>query len=232
METLRGSLFIHVEQKCSAVCWQSTKIYIKTSRLHHATSVWSALAWWGICSLRICSHGIWGTLYTNMSTALSKWQAWFMQFRVNIGEGSGCRLALACSDLHSQTLALLRVTSLAVFFILFYLLIIFCLNLSIFYNSCQVVKTRKKKLNYNVNCNRRLHFPLPAMSLEFDTNRVHCQWRWDAVVVKRLKLISTITDRVLQVICKRKRQDPQIRGYRTAEYERNAQSFSLSVFLP
>ncbi len=37
-------------------------------------------------------------------------------------------------------------------------------------------------------------------------------------------------NRVLQVICRRKRQDLQIRGYRTAEYERNAKSFSLSVF--
>ncbi len=37
--------------------------------------------------------------------------------------GSGCRLALALSDLHSQTLALLRATSLAFFFIFFYLLI-------------------------------------------------------------------------------------------------------------
>ncbi len=86
--------------------------------------------------------------------------------------------------LHSQTLALLRVTLLAVFFILFYLLIIFCLNLSTFYNSNQVVKTRKKKLNYNVTCNRRLHFPLPATSLAFNTNRVRCQWRRDAVLVK------------------------------------------------
>ncbi len=46
--------------------------------------------------------------------------------------------------LHAQTLALQRVMSLAVFFILFYLLIIFSLNLSTFYNSSQVVKTRKK----------------------------------------------------------------------------------------
>ncbi len=80
--------------------------------------------------------------------------------------------------LHSQTLALPRVTSLAVFFILFHLLFFLCLNLSKFYNSSQVVKTRKKKLNYNVTCNRRLHFPLPATSLAFDTNHVRCQWSW------------------------------------------------------
>ncbi len=55
--------------------------------------------------------------------------------------------------LHAQTLALPRVMSIAVFFILFYLLFIFCLNLSTFYNSSQVVKTRKNKLKYNVTCN-------------------------------------------------------------------------------
>ncbi len=80
-----------------------------------------------------------------------------------------CRCALTLS-----TLALPRVTSLAVFFILFHLLIFLCLNLSKFYNSSQVVKTRIKKLNYNVNYN--LHFPLPATSLAFDTNHVRCQW--------------------------------------------------------
>ncbi len=96
--------------------------------------------------------------------------------------------------LHSQTPALPLVTSLAIlflFFILFYLFIIFKLNHSAFYNSSQVVKTRKKKLNY-VTCNRDLHFSLPATSLAIDTNRACCQWRQDAVVVKRLKLISTI----------------------------------------
>ena len=61
-----------------------------------------------------------------------------------------CILRLAFSDLQSQTLALPLVTS--VFFILFYLLITFCLNLSSFYNSSQVVKTRKKKQNYEVTC--------------------------------------------------------------------------------
>ncbi len=70
-----------------------------------------------------------------------------------------------------------------VFFILFY----FCLNLSTFYNSSQVVKTRKNKLKYNVTCNRRLHFLLPVTSLAFDRNP--CQRRQDAVLVKRLKLI-------------------------------------------
>ncbi len=86
--------------------------------------------------------------------------------------------------LHAQTLGLPQVMSLAVFFILFYLLIIFCLNLSTFYNSSQVVKTRKKKLKYNVTCNRCLHFLLPATSVAFDTNRVLCQRRQDTVVVK------------------------------------------------
>ncbi len=91
--------------------------------------------------------------------------------------------------LHAQTPALPRVMSLAVFFILCYLLIIFCLNLSTFYNSSQVVKTRKNKLEYNVTCNRCLHIVLPATSFAFDTNRVRCQRRQDAVVVKQLKLI-------------------------------------------
>ncbi len=50
--------------------------------------------------------------------------------------------------LHSQTLALWLVTSLSLFFF-FHLLI---LNLSTFYNSSQVVKTCKNKLNYNVTC--------------------------------------------------------------------------------
>ncbi len=69
---------------------------------------------------------------------------------------------LHSQHLHAQTLALPRVMSLAVFFILFYLLIIFCLNLSTFYNSSQVVKTRKKKKN--VTCNRCLHFLLHTVS--------------------------------------------------------------------
>ncbi len=98
-------------------------------------------------------------------------------------------LHLHSQHLHAQILALPRVMSLAVFLILFYLLIIFCLNLSTFYNSSQVVKTRKNKLKYNVTCNRCLHFLLPATSLAFDMNRVRCQQRQDAVVVKRLKLI-------------------------------------------
>ncbi len=50
-------------------------------------------------------------------------------------------------------------------------------------------KTRQNKLKYNVTCNRCLHFLLPVTSLAFDTNRVRCQRRQDAVVVKRLKLI-------------------------------------------
>ncbi len=45
--------------------------------------------------------------------------------------------------LHSQRLALPRVTSLCNIFYFVYLLIFFCLNLSTFYNSSQVVKTRK-----------------------------------------------------------------------------------------
>ena len=132
--------------------------------------------------------------------------------------------------LHSQTLVLPLATSLAVviFFILFYLLITFCLNLSTFYNSSQVVKTRKKKLNYNVTCNRYLHSPLPVTSLAINTNRACCQWRQDAmVVIKRLKLIHYYNVQGPA----RKRQDRQIRGHGTAEYERNAQSLSLSVFL-
>ncbi len=103
---------------------------------------------------------------------------------------STCTLSICTlRHLHAQTLA--RVMSLAVFLflILFYLLIIFCLNFSTFYNSSQVVKTRKNKLKYNVTCNRCLHFLLPVTSLAFDTNRVRCQRRQDAVVVKRLKLI-------------------------------------------
>ncbi len=75
------------------------------------------------------------------------------------------------------------------FFILFYLLSIFKLNLSTFYTSIQVVKTRKKKLNYEVTCNCYLHSSLPATSLAIHTNRACCQWRQDAVVVKLLKLI-------------------------------------------
>ncbi len=75
------------------------------------------------------------------------------------------------------------------FFILFYLLIIFSLNLSTFYNSSQVVKTRKNKQKYNVTCNRCLYFLLSVTLLAFDTNRVRCQRIQDAVVVKRLKLI-------------------------------------------
>ncbi len=47
-------------------------------------------------------------------------------------------------------------------------------------------KTRTNKLKYNVTCNRCL----PATSLAFDTNRVRCQRRQDAVVVKRLKLLE------------------------------------------
>ncbi len=38
-----------------------------------------------------------------------------------------------------------------------------------------------------------------------------------------------MTNRVLQDICRRNRRDLQIRGNKKAEYERNAQSFSLSV---
>ncbi len=96
--------------------------------------------------------------------------------------GSGCRHALAFSDLHSQTPALLFF-----FFILF--IKFFKLNLSTFYTSSQVVKTRKNKLNYEVACNRYLHSLLPETSLAIHTNRACCQWRQDAVVVKRLKLI-------------------------------------------
>ncbi len=73
-----------------------------------------------------------------------------------------CTLRLAPSDLHSQTLALPRVTSLAVFLILNFFLFIdnfLGLDLPTFYNSSQVVKTRKNKLNYNVTCNRCLHSP-------------------------------------------------------------------------
>ncbi len=92
--------------------------------------------------------------------------------------------------LHARTLVLPRVISLEVFIIFYFVLFIdfFCLNLSTFYNSSQVVKTRKK-LKYNVTCNRCLHFLLPVTSLAFDTNRVRCQRRQDTVVVKRLKLI-------------------------------------------
>ncbi len=82
--------------------------------------------------------------------------------------------------LHARTLVLPRVISLEVFIIFYFVLFIdfFCLNLSTFYNSSQVVKTRKK-LKYNVTCNRCLHFLLPVTSLAFDTNRVRCQRRQD-----------------------------------------------------
>uniref|UniRef100_A0A8C2DE38 Apolipoprotein A-Ib n=1 Tax=Cyprinus carpio TaxID=7962 RepID=A0A8C2DE38_CYPCA len=49
---------------------------------------------------------------------------------------------VACLCLHSQTLPPLLVTSLAVYFF-FYLLITFCLNLSTFYNSSQVLEATK-----------------------------------------------------------------------------------------
>ncbi len=39
----------------------------------------------------------------------------------------------------------------------------FGLNLSTFYNSSQLVKTRKNKLKYYVTCNRYLHFLPPAI---------------------------------------------------------------------
>ncbi len=91
-----------------------------------------------------------------------------------------------CSLRH---LLLPQVTSLAVFFILLYLLIIFKLNLSTFYTSCQVVKIRKK--NKKLQCH--LQSPL-ALFATCDVNCnphkcARCQWRRDAVVVKRLKLI-------------------------------------------
>ncbi len=47
------------------------------------------------------------------------------------------------------------------------------------------MKRRKNKIKYN-HC---LHFLLLVTSLAFDTNRVRCQRRQDAVLVKRLKLI-------------------------------------------
>ncbi len=145
-----------------------------------------------------------------------------------------CTLRLVLSDTCASTSDV--TCNLFLFFILFYLFIIFKLNRSTFYNSSQVVKTRKKKLNYNVTCSRILHFSLPATSLAIDTNRACCQWRQDTVVVKRLKLISTIMHRVLEFICRRKRHDPQISGHRTTEYECNAQSLCIAyvyrVFLP
>ncbi len=101
--------------------------------------------------------------------------------------------------LHAQTLALPQVMSLAVFFILFYLLIIFCLNLSKFYNSSQVVKTRKNKIKYNVTCNRCLHFLLPATSLAFDTNHVRCQRRQ---VDSKLNILNSEKTKALIIVPK------------------------------
>ncbi len=67
----------------------------------------------------------------------------------------------------------------SLFFVCFYFIsfkYFFLLNLSTFYTSSQVVKTRKKKLNYEVTCNRYLHSSLPATSLAIHTNRACCQW--------------------------------------------------------
>ncbi len=70
-----------------------------------------------------------------------------IEARTNAANTFAVQQGLAADlHLHAQTLALPRVMSLAVFFILLYLLIIFSLNLSTFYNSSQVVKTRKNKI--------------------------------------------------------------------------------------
>ncbi len=96
------------------------------------------------------------------------------------------------SNLHSQQLALSATCastsdvtcSLFDFDFVLFIDSFFCLNLSTFYINSQVVKTRKKKLNYNATCNRCFHSPLPATLLALDTNCVRCQRRQDTVVVK------------------------------------------------
>ncbi len=87
---------------------------------------------------------------------------------LNIPIVSGCRLVLAPTDLHSQTCTLRHLRfrewrHLQSF--LFCSIYWFFFNLSTFYSSSQVVKTRTNKLNYNVTCNRDLHFPLPASNI-------------------------------------------------------------------
>ncbi|KAL0151007.1 hypothetical protein M9458_053520, partial [Cirrhinus mrigala] len=82
--------------------------------------------------------------------------------------GSGCRHAPALPDACTSVM-----TSFAVYFIFYFTLYIyyfFSSNLSTFYNSSQVVKTRKKKLNYNITRNHHLHSQLPATLLAIHTN--------------------------------------------------------------